>query len=493
MKALNEKKSFRAPEILKHVSLQSVNQTPAQTQSVQVQSTQAQYNDDDLICHCLSIKRSEITPILKASRHINLDKLIGNSGAGSVCTGCHHLLREIAGEDVWTFVKISTIQSVAENTKAYRFESLGKKFHPANAGQHIILQAFIDGRWESRRYTLTTMAGETRYREITVKKQPYGKVSNWLSQINEAEKHIRISQPMGDVVPELRSSRPLICLVGGIGVTPAIAFIRTMQNKMDGARKLILDYSELNNQRLVYENELRSIDKQNKNLKINFRLTECNGFISQRDINKLLNKYPDSEFYICGPLAYSNRVMGYLTHAGVEKQSISIENFIVAETKKIKSSGFYFYFGLSVLVVFLMQELLQWKIPWLENLQSQENYKIYSGLALVAYVLSQFIMPYNKSCKRPHVSAKAYCQHKVRGAFAPLIFFMHSTTFGSGYLLLLSGVYFSNLLLGLFNHERIKDTLHRVRYFKFWLLMHIVLSVLVVSLIAFHIYIVASY
>jgi ferredoxin-NADP reductase len=452
------------------------------------------YNDDDILCHCMMIKRSEITPLLKRSnKNMSMNDLIGCSGAGSVCTGCHPLLLEMLGNEIWTPVKIISIENASEYAKTFRFESKGKAFHPAKAGQHIIVQAYIDGIWELRRYTLTTAAEETAYREITVQRELSGKFSNWLHKISESEILIKISQPAGEVTPDLVSIKPLICLVGGIGITPVISFIRTIQNKVGHSHQLIIDYSASNNGRLVYKDELQELVKLNHNININFRLTKEDGLINQNDIDKLVKQYPDSEFYVCGPPTYSDAILNYLSVAKIDNSLINIEIFSVPEQNKVNQSKTYFYLGMTLFVAFLAQYLFEWKMPWLQNLQTQEPYKIYSGLLLAFYILTQFIMSYNNMCEKPHVSAYKYQQHKFRGAFAPLIFFIHSTQFGVGYLLMLSMIYFSNFLLGIFNHERIKNPINRIRYFKLWLPLHIVLSLLLIALVGFHIYVVASY
>lgn len=452
------------------------------------------YNDDDILCHCMSIKRSDISPLIKRNRDdFSLNELIDFSGAGSVCMGCHLLLEEMMGKTVWIPVKISSIKKTSNDAKIYRFESLGKVFHPSKAGQHIVLQAYVNGVWETRRYTLTTAAEETAYREIIIQREPSGKVSSWFHRVLESESNIRISQPAGDVTPDLVAAKPLICLVAGIGVTPVISFVRTINKRSKNSRQIIIDHSVLNRERLVLKDELDQLSNDNKKIHINYRITDSAGFIDQVEMNELIVAYPDCEFYVCGPPNYSDAVIGYLEEGGINQGSIYIEHFSSPETKRINQSKTYFYLGLVFFFAFLIQELFQLKMPWLESLQSQETYKIYSGLFLVIYMMTQFIMPYNKSCERPHASADTYKQHKFRGAFAPLVFFIHSTQFGVAYLLLLSIVYFSNFLLGLFNHERIESPIKRIRYFKVWLPSHIILSVLTVALIGFHIYVVASY
>jgi ferredoxin-NADP reductase len=460
------------------------------------------YNNDDILCHCMSIKRSDVIPVIKGSRdNLNLDSLVGRTGVGSVCMGCHPLLEEMMGKPVWTPVKIISIQQASNDARIYRFESFGEIFHPAKAGQHIIVQAYINGVWEIRRYTLTTVAEETAYREIIIQREPTGKVSSWFHQISEpntksdsgTEYKIRISQPMGNVTPDLISQKRLVCLVGGIGITPVIAFLRTINRKLNSARQIIVDHSVLNKDRLIIKSELDELAAKNDKIHLNYRQIDSSGYINQSEISELVAGYPNCEFYVCGPPSYSNAVLEYLNKAGVGEDAISIELFSSPTAKKIEQSKTYFYLGIGLFLAFLFQEFFQLKLPWLETLQAQENYKIYSGLFVVLYMASQFIMPYNKSCEIPHACASIYHQHKLRGAFAPLIFFIHSTQFGVAYLFMLSLVYFSNLLLGLFNHERIINPILRISYFKIWLPIHIILSVLTVALIAFHVYVVASY
>jgi hypothetical protein len=84
----------------------------------------------------------------------------------------------------------------------------------------------------------------------------------------------------------------------------------------------------------------------------------------------------------------------------------------------------YFYLGLSLFFIFILQEMLFLKMAWLEQLQQQEPFKIYTGLLLIMYLVALFIMPYNRHCKTPHVvRGISYKQHLQRGALAPLFFF----------------------------------------------------------------------
>lgn len=484
-----------------------------------------EYKLQDIVCDCMTIKRKEIIPLI--DKVSNIDDLVSCSGVGSVCTGCHPLLHEMMGVKIWTHVKILSIQQVSGDAKTYRFESLDEPFESAKSGQHILLQAYVNGSWKLRRYTLTTPAGETAYREITVQREADGLISNWLFELNngsnindsndnvdQTDPKLRISQPMGqiefDLFTEKNNEQPLVCMVGGIGVTPALSVARTAQhirNKQQFQqqpslsqqhhdkiiRKIWIDYSVQNQNRLVYADELSEYDSKNDDIHVKIRLTDNDGFINQAHVNEIVESNQNGEYFICGPATFIDAVTDYLITADVPESNITVELFSVPEARKVKQSKTYFYLGLFLFAAFFIQDLLQLKIQWLETLQMNESYKVYSGLGLILYILMQFVLPYNKSCETPHTAANSYNRHKLRGVFMPLVFFIHSTHIGVAYLFLLSFVFFTNILVGLFNHELISNPVKRICYFKYWLPLHIILSVLLVTLIGFHIFVVASY
>ena len=489
-----------------------------------------EYKTEDVICNCMSIKRNEILSLVKKTT--NIDDLVSCTGAGSVCTGCHPLLHETMGAKIWTAVELVSIEQVSDITKSYRFKSLEKPFEKAESGQHILFQAHINGSWVLRRYTLTTPAGETDYREIMVQKEPGGIVSNWLFNLkkpsnSENDKyHIRISEPTGNIKFNLSKKRPLICFVGSIGVTPAVSAIRSLQPrsksptpinllkrqpKKTKSRKILIDYSVQNESRLVnvdqfhpsrtiredhnYDESIGSSVNSdiNTNAHVNIRLADKDGFINQTHINEIVKSHSKAEYFVCGPTPFISAVTEYLHVAKVAKKHVKVELFSLPDAKKVKQSKGYLYLGLLLLAAFFLQDHFQLKIQWLETLQLNDNYKIYSGLGLLLYLILQFVMPYNRSCEIPHAAADCYNLHKIRGVFIPLVYYFHSTQMGNEYLFVLSSVLLGNLLIGLLNHELISDPVRRVRYFSLWLPLHIILSILLVALTAFHIFIVTSY
>ena len=449
------------------------------------------YNENDILCNCMQIKRFEVASIAKKSK--NLKHIVNCTGAGSVCTSCQPLVYEMMGNDIWTDIEIDSIQEVSSNVNLYTFSSKSTSFYPMKAGQYILIQGYINEKWEIRRYTLVSSPSDNDSRKIMVQKEPQGLFSSWLADKSIVNKHIRISQPLGEKSPSLNNSEPLVCIVGGIGLTPAIAFIESIISSKNSIGSLHLIHSVSNEEKYIYKKQLEAYEKENPQITIEFHLVSQKGRVDEQVISEVSRRYKKSEFYICGPESFDKDISKYLRKSSINEMAIYMGSFNMASFKQVGHSKLYKYLGLFLFLTFLIQDFFGFKIPALENLQAQENFRIYSGLFVLLFIAMQFVRPYNKASERPHLDTQTYKGHKLRGVFAPLIFFIHSSSFGFGYLFFLSSLYFSNFLLGIFDHEQFKNAKKRVKYYKKWLPLHIILSIFTVSMMVVHIYIVGAY
>lgn len=151
----------------------------------------------------------------------------------------------------------------------------------------------------------------------------------------------------------------------------------------------------------------------------------------------------------------------------------------------------YFYLGAALLLAYLLQSLLGLHWPWLERMQEDNLYKQCSGLLLALYLLHQWTL----SLLRAHGSQRAAWSslnwHKLLGVLAPLVFYLHATEFGYGYLFLLGSVYFANAVVGLCNEETL--AIRKLAFFNNWVVTHVSLSVMLVVLSGYHVLISYSY
>ncbi len=150
----------------------------------------------------------------------------------------------------------------------------------------------------------------------------------------------------------------------------------------------------------------------------------------------------------------------------------------------------YFYLGAGLLLAFFLQDAFTVKWSWLVSMQANELYKQCTGFLLVLYVAHQWRLSWLRVHGRGQTKTCGP-RHKQWGAFAPLLYYFHSTTFGYTYLLFMSAVFFAIVVLGLCNREVLGINTRWLQ--KGWLVVHVSLSVLLVVLMTYHGYIAFSY
>ncbi|MEM6729413.1 MAG: nitric oxide synthase oxygenase, partial [Pseudomonadota bacterium] len=174
----------------------------------------------DIICHCKGISRAEI---LAAADLCGGDTgaVARATGAGSVCGGCTPRLGQILGQD--TMVAARLVEKEALDATHFRLVFRAEQpFATTQAGADIALNVPVGGSYQMRSYTATRLADHEV--EITVRREPNGLVSRWLTDMAREEDAFEVSQPFGGLA--FAPSAQPVFLAAGIGITPALAFAR---------------------------------------------------------------------------------------------------------------------------------------------------------------------------------------------------------------------------------------------------------------------------
>lgn len=126
------------------------------------------------------------------------------------------------------------------------------------------------------------------------------------------------------VLPE-DTTRPLIFIAGGIGITPYMSMLRYIKNH-NLNYKITLLYSSRDQASTAYFEEV-------KNFKSILTMTEDPAWAGEKrriDANFIKEYFPDlntSAYFVVGPPAMVEAVQKALLEAGVEINNITIENF----------------------------------------------------------------------------------------------------------------------------------------------------------------------
>lgn len=278
------------------------------------------------VCYCMNVPYKTVIEAIQSGKK-TLGEIIDDTGAGSVCGGCHTKINGLLGHTDWQLVYIKKVIPYSDTIHAFQLQTAHKKVLPSHPGQHIIIQAYIDNHWVERPYTLTAVNTHRDYDEIIVQKEPHGVLSGWLFQQEEKDPLLRMSPPQGNFILSPEEANDFICFVGGIGVTPALAFARFVSTYPHPIH-LHIDYSAHTKTHFICQEELEAIKCQTDHLSVFFRETSEMGHLTPVEIKKIIQDHHKPAYFICGPKPFEQMVLSTLREAHVEEDRIHVETFI---------------------------------------------------------------------------------------------------------------------------------------------------------------------
>ncbi len=294
------------------------------TGSVQTAHLVEHTASDQTVCYCMGIDQNAINEAV-AGGCATLEDLRRETGCGSVCGGCLPRLREwFGGQGMMAAVadRLDRVPDIA----SFQFYPRGGAYPAPAAGQHLTVDGLIADRWVSRRYTITSPARAADHVEITVKREPKGLFSGWLFDGPTEAKVLRISEPAGEKSWDA-AAPATVCIVAGIGVTPAISILRTAI--ADGSEApLHIDYSVADMAKVAFVDEIRKAADDHPWISFTVRETSRDGRLSATDVAGIVGRFGQATYHLCGPTAFMEFVETALAGAGVDAAAIKSELFI---------------------------------------------------------------------------------------------------------------------------------------------------------------------
>jgi len=242
----------------------------------------------------------------------------------------------------WRRFKVAeTVRESASIQSFYLEPEDGAGVLPHLAGQYLPIRVQIPGTEKPliRTYTLSTAPSDGYYR-ISVKRD--GLVSTWLHEHLHEGDTLEARAPAGDFTLDDSSSRPLVLLAGGVGITPMLAMARHLAfegRRTQRMRPVVLFHAARTKQEQAFLRELRELD-----IGVVRVLSDTRDAQEGRDYDAagridmpLLSRYlpfGDYEFYLCGSPSFSQSLYDGLRGYGVSDGRIHAEAFGPASLKR---------------------------------------------------------------------------------------------------------------------------------------------------------------
>jgi len=194
------------------------------------------------------------------------------------------------------------------------------------AGQYLGLQLHINGIEMRRNYSLSAVPGGGQYR-ISVKREPHGKVSNYLHDQVQVGDSLQVFTPSGEFTLA-KSDKPLVLISGGVGITPTLAMLEAA---LETSRPIHFIHCARNGGVHAFRKWVDDLAARHPQLKRFYCYAEDDGVSPAADAVGLLNQAQleqwlpedrDLDAYFLGPKGFMAAIKRQLKIAGVpEKQS----------------------------------------------------------------------------------------------------------------------------------------------------------------------------
>ena len=149
--------------------------------------------------------------------------------------------------------------------------------------------------------------------------------------------------------------------------------------------------------------------------------------------------------------------------------------------------------GIAIVALYFVQDMASFHCNWLRSLQSVDEYKYATGTCLLLFVGYQWYLFLARMRRKKLLRPLVF--HQRTGTFAPILFYLHSTEFGYGYLAVLSWVFLINVVVGLANPTSLKIPFwsYSYSYRTVWILLHVTLAALTIIIALYHAHVAVYY
>ena len=193
-------------------------------------------------------------------------------------------------------------------------------------GQYVGIGIQVNGKFQWRSYSVSSPPERKgRTISITVRAMPEGLLSSHLVKGLEPGTIVRLALPEGDfVLPDPPPERMLF-LVGGSGVTPVMAMLRTLHRR-GSMPDVFVHYSSPTADRMIFRDELAALEGSHDSLRVHRLYTDTEGMLDLDDLDEICPDWRERETWACGPGPMLDAVQEHWKEHDLEDQ-LHLERF----------------------------------------------------------------------------------------------------------------------------------------------------------------------
>lgn len=237
-------------------------------------------------------------------------------------------------------------QQESQDVVSFYFKPVdGEKIIAYDAGQYIGIHTQPDTspHAEIRQYSLSDewQEGQPYYRisvkrASSIKSNPEGIVSNFLHKSLKIGDSVQLTAPRGEFTLKNQANTPVILVSGGVGITPVYSMLKSLLSKKHTG-PLVFVHGTENSQQHVFKENLNQLQQDsavdslvfyNKPLEDD-RHSQDYHFKGLVDLDSVKDrvKLNGAEYYLCGPLAFMEKINHQLLQWGIDESNIHYEIF----------------------------------------------------------------------------------------------------------------------------------------------------------------------
>ncbi|WP_289032233.1 hybrid-cluster NAD(P)-dependent oxidoreductase [uncultured Paraglaciecola sp.] len=221
------------------------------------------------------------------------------------------------------------------DVRTFCFKASSPVMHFFKPGQFVTFELEINGQQVFRSYTISSSPSVPYSFSVTIKRIPYGEVSNWMHDNLKLGDLLTIHGPVGqfncfDIVSE-----KVLLLSGGVGITPLMSMSRWWYDTNANV-DINFVHSARSPRDIIYHDELKLMDARIDNFNLNIvcqryengeNWSGYTGFLDRAKLEIIAPDFMQRTVFCCGPAVYMSAIREMLEGLGFDMANYHEESF----------------------------------------------------------------------------------------------------------------------------------------------------------------------